>query len=129
MKTFVSVILYMYYRCKPILDSRSSILGAKGGGVLIRWGVHIVAFLNLFSQIFVDGAGLVADFDLPEPRHPKEEVLIVDEALIFWQAFVVVPHLPVHAIYERTFCELETQRSQHFDTRDTTRGRFPCLPV
>lgn len=88
------------------LDLRSSIPGAKGGGVLIRWGVHVIAFLNLFSQIFVDGAGLVSDFELPEPWHPKEEVLIVDEALVLWQGFVVVPHLPVHAIYEGTLREL-----------------------
>lgn len=88
------------------MDLRSSILGAKRGGVLVCWGVHIVAFLNLISQVFMDGAGLVADFDLPEPWHPKEEVLIVDEALILWQTFVVVPHLPVHAIEERPLCEL-----------------------
>ncbi len=88
------------------MDSRSPILGAKGGGVLVGWGVHVVAVLNLVSQVFVDGAGLIADFDLPQPGHPEEEVLVVDETLILWQALVVVPHLPVHAIEERSLCEL-----------------------
>lgn len=85
---------------------RGSILGAEGGGVLVGWGVHAVAFLHLVSQVFVDGAGLVADFDLPEPRHTEEEILVVDEALVLWQALVVVPHLPVHAVEERPLCEL-----------------------
>lgn len=88
------------------MDSRSSILGAKGGRVLVGRGVHVVAVLNLASQIFVDGAGLVADFNLSEPWHSEEQVLIVDETLILWQALVVVPHLPVHAFEERSLCEL-----------------------
>ena len=90
-----------------LIDLRSSILRAKGGGVLVGWGVHVVAVLNLISQIFVDGAGLIVDFDLSETWHPKEEVLVVDETLILWQALVVVPHLPVHAIEERPLCELQ----------------------
>lgn len=85
---------------------RSSILRAKGGGVLVGWGVHVVAVLNLVSQVLMDGAGLIADFDLPEPWHPEEEVLVVDETLILWEALVVVPYLPVHAIEERPLCEL-----------------------
>lgn len=88
------------------MDVRSSILGAKGGGVLVGRGVHVVAVLDLVSQVFMDGTGFVADFDLPEPRHSEEEVLVVDETLILWQALVVVPHLPVHAIEERSLCEL-----------------------
>lgn len=46
----------------------------------------------------MDGTGLIADFDLSQPWYPKEEVLVVDEAPILWQAFVVVPYFPVHAI-------------------------------
>lgn len=57
----------------------------------------------------MNGAGLIADFDLPEARHPEEEVLVVDKTLILWQAFVVVPHLPVHAIEEGSLCELSVQ--------------------
>lgn len=89
------------------MDLRSSILGAEGGSVLIGRSVHVVAVLNLISQIFVDVAGVIADFDLSEAWHSKEEVLVVDETLILWQAFVVVPHLPVHAIEERPLCELQ----------------------
>lgn len=92
------------------MDLRSSILRAKGGGVLIRWGVEVVAFQNFALQVLVDRAGLVANFDLPQPWHPKEEVLIVDEALILHQAFVVVPYFPVHAIEERPFCELQSKQ-------------------
>lgn len=88
------------------MDVRSSILGAKGGSVLVGWGVYVVAVLDLVSQIFVDGTGLVADFDLSEPGHSKEDVLVVNETLILWQALVVVPHLPVHPIEERSLCEL-----------------------
>lgn len=85
---------------------RSSILRAKRGSILVGWGVHVVAVLNLVSQIFMDVAGLITDFDLPEPWHPKEEVLVVDETLILREVLVVVPHLPVHAIEERSLCEL-----------------------
>lgn len=92
-----------------LLDSRGSILGAKGGSVLIRRGVEVVAFQNFSLQVLVDGAGLVANFDLPQPRYPKEEVLIVDEALILRQALVVVPYFPVHAIEERPLCELQSE--------------------
>ena len=53
------------------VDIRGSILGAKGGGVLVGRGVHVVAVLNLISKIFMDGTGLVADFDLPESWHPE----------------------------------------------------------
>lgn len=58
----------------------------------------------------MDGAGLIADFDLPQPRHPKEEVLVEDEALILWQAFVVVPYFPVHAVQEGPLGELQSER-------------------
>ena len=86
---------------------RGSIPGAKGGGVLVGWGVHVVAVLDLVSQVLVDGAGLVADFDLSEARHPQEEILIVDETVIVWQTLVVVPHFPVHAVEEWPLCELQ----------------------
>lgn len=59
------------------MDLRCSFLGAKGGCVFVGWGVHVVAVVNFISQIFVDGAGLVADFDLPEPWHTEEEVRCV----------------------------------------------------
>lgn len=103
------------------MDLRSSILRAKGGGVLIGWGVHVVAVLDLVPQIFMDGTGLIPHFDLPKPRHPKKEVLIVDETLILWKALVVVPYLPVHAAEKRPLCELHVdtvwvmgQRAQAF---------------
>lgn len=89
------------------MNSRCSVLWAKGGGVFVGWRVHVVTVLNLISQIFVDGAGLVADFELSKSRHPKEKVFVVNETLILWQALVVVPHLPVHAIKERALCELQ----------------------
>lgn len=92
-----------------MLDLRSSILGAKGGSVLTGWGVEVVAFENFALEILVDGTGLIADFDLSQPWYPKEEILIVDEALILWQAFVVVPHFPVHAVEERPLCELQSK--------------------
>lgn len=88
------------------MNLRGSNLGAKRGPLLIGRGVHVVAVQNLVSQIFVDGAGLVSDLQLPEPWHPEEEVLIVDETLILRQALVVVPNLPVHAVEKRSFCEL-----------------------
>lgn len=89
-----------------VLDLRSSVLGAEGGGVLAGWRVHAVALVHLIPQVLVDGAGLVAHFELPQPRHAEEKVLVVDEALILRQALVVVPHLPVHAVEEGPLCEL-----------------------
>lgn len=57
----------------------------------------------------MDRAGLIADLDLPEPRYAEEEILIEDEALILWQAVVVVPNVPVHPTKEGPLCELEGQ--------------------
>lgn len=59
----------------------------------------------------MDGTGLIADFDLSQPWYPEEEVLVVDEALVLWQAFVVVPYFPVHAIKEGPLCELQSERT------------------
>lgn len=89
-------------------DLRCSILWAKRTSVLIAWSINVKAVGDFIPQIFVDGAGLVADFDLPEPRHPEEEILIVDETLILWQALVVVPDLPVHAVKEGPLSELQS---------------------
>lgn len=96
----------MQYAVVFFYDLRSSVLGTKGGSILVCWSVHVVAVLNLVSQVFMDRAGLIADFDLSEPWHSKEQVLIVDETCVLWQALVVVPHLPVHAIEERSLCKL-----------------------
>lgn len=45
--------------------------------------------------------------DLSKAWHAKEEVLIVDEALVLWQVLVVVPHLPIHAIDKGSLCKLQ----------------------
>lgn len=55
----------------------------------------------------MDRAGLIVHFDLPQPWHAEEKVLVVDEALILRQALAVVPHFPVHAVEEGPFCELQ----------------------
>lgn len=91
------------------MDIRSSVLDAKGGSVLVARGVDIVAVLNLVSQVFVDRAGLVVNFDLPEAGHAQEEVLVVDETLVLRQALVIVPNLPIHAVEERPLGELQGQ--------------------
>lgn len=96
------------HKCQnECIDLRSSILRAKASSVLVGWGVHAVAVLDLISQIFVDGAGLIVDFDLPKAWNAKEEVLVVYETLILWQGLVVVPHLPIHAIEKGSLCELQ----------------------
>lgn len=89
------------------LHLRSSVPGTEGGGVLVGRRVRAIALVHLIPQVLVDGAGLVAHFDLPQPRHAEKEVLVVDEALILRQALVVVPHLPVHAVEEGPLCELK----------------------
>lgn len=90
-----------------LLNLRSSVLGTEGGGVLAGWRVHAVALVHLVPQVLVDGAGLVAHFDLPQSWHAEEKVLVVDEALILRQALAVVPHLPVHPVEEGPLCELQ----------------------
>lgn len=89
------------------MDLRSSIFRAKGVSVFVGCGEHAVAVLDFISKVLVDGAGLIVHFDLPQAGHPKEEVLVVDETLILGQVFIIVPHLPVHAIEERSLCELK----------------------
>ena len=74
--------------------------------MLVTVGVHVVAAVDLVSQVLVHGAGLVVNFDLSQARHPQQQVLVVDEAVVLWQALVVVPHLPVHATEEGPLCEL-----------------------
>lgn len=88
-------------------DLRSSILRAKWGNILVGWSVHAVAVLDFISQILRDGAGLIVYSDLSKAWHAKEEVLIVDEALVLWQVLVVVPHLPIHAIDKGSLCKLQ----------------------
>lgn len=97
----------MFVLFRNSFDLRRSILWAKRAGVLVAWSINVEAVVDFIPQILVDGAGLVADFDLPEPRHPEQEILIVDETLILWQALVVVPNLPVHAIKEGPLSELQ----------------------
>lgn len=55
----------------------------------------------------MDKTGLIAYFELPETWDAQQEVLVVDQTLVFWEALVVVPELPVHAIKKRAFCELQ----------------------
>ena len=83
-------------------------------GGLVAGGVDIEALLHLLAEVPVDGAGLVVHLDLSEARHPKEQVLIVDETLVVWETLVVVPHLPVHAIEERSLCELSARKLEAF---------------
>lgn len=94
---------------------------AKRRGVFITGGVYAIATLNFIPEIFVDGAGLVVDFELAESWHAEEEVLIVDETLVLWQALVVVPHLPIHTTEKGPLSELKklrrTKRSRSMDLK------------
>lgn len=91
--------MYFYIRC--------AILRSEWCLVLIGRRIDIVAVVNLIPQVFVDRTGLIAHFELPETWDSQQEVLVVDQTLVFWEALVVVPDLPVHAIKKRAFCELQ----------------------
>lgn len=91
--------MYLYIRC--------AILWSEWCLVLVGRRIDIVAVVNFVPQVLVDRTGLIAHFELPETWDAQQEVLVVDQTLVFWETLVVVPKLPVHAIKKGAFCELQ----------------------
>ncbi|KAL0616352.1 hypothetical protein AAY473_013199 [Plecturocebus cupreus] len=54
--------------------------------------VDIIAAQNVLPEVFMHQTGVIADLQLPQPRNPQQQVLIVDEGVgAMAQALVVVP--------------------------------------
>lgn len=63
------------------------------------WGVDIVAAQNVLVEVLVHHSGVIADPQLPQPRSPQQQVLIVDEGVgAAAQALVVVPFGPIQTV-------------------------------
>lgn len=79
--------------------SRCAVEGPKGELLFLVWGVDIVAAQNVLAEVLMHHAGVIADPQLPQPRNPQQQVLIVDEGVgAVAQALVVVPFGPIQAV-------------------------------
>lgn len=90
---------------------RGSIPWSKRSPVFATDGVDIVALFDLISQVLGDGAGSISDFELPDTRHPQQQVLIEDEAAVVSFSLIAGLHLPVQPIQQGAFCKLQAKAS------------------
>lgn len=78
--------------------SRYAIEETKGE-LFFVWGVDVVAAQNVLVEVLVHHSGVIVDPQLPQPRSPQQQVLIVDEGVgAAAQALVVVPFGPIQTV-------------------------------
>lgn len=88
--------------------SRCAIEGPKGELLFLVWGVDIVAAQNVLAEVLMHHAGVIADPQLPQPRNPQQQVLIVDEGVgATAKALVVVPFGPIQAVQQWALGKLD----------------------
>lgn len=76
--------------------------------IFLVWSVDIVAVQNVLPEVLVNHTGTVPHSQLPQPRDPQQQVLIVNEGVgATTQALVVVPLRPVQTVQEGALSKLD----------------------
>lgn len=79
--------------------SRCAIEGPKGELLFLVRRVDVIAAQNVLAEVLMHHTGVIADPQLPQPRNPQKQVLIVDEGVgTTAQALVVVPFGPIQTV-------------------------------
>lgn len=95
---------YQVHRGKPCdvswgSHSRCAIEGPKRELLFFVRRVDIIAAQNVLTEVLMYHTGIIADPQLPQPRSPQQQVLIVDEGVgATAQALVVIPFGPVQTV-------------------------------
>lgn len=90
--------------------SRCATEGPKGESLFPVCGVDVVAAQNVLAEVLMHHAGVIADPQLPQPRSPQQQVLIVDEGVrAAAKALVVVPLGPIQAVQQWALGKLDCE--------------------
>lgn len=92
--------------------------------IFFIWGVDVIAVQNVLTEVLMNHTGVVAHPQLPQPREPQQQVLIVDEGVgAATQALVVVPLRPVQTVQEWTLSKLDQHLGWAWSSLLLTPGR------
>lgn len=109
--------------------SRCSVERSKGELFFFVRRVDVIAVQNVLPEIFMNHTGVVAYPQLPQPRDPQEQVLVVDERMgAAPQALVVVPLCPVQTVQEWALSKLDQKLGWAWSSLLLTlaHGLCPC---